>query len=103
MRAPTRDFASVQRMAVPRWAVGAGSICVFHLLPAAELRSSQQANVLAPTEGVLDQFPRPEAQRISSVTSRAPVNRRTAIALEVLRHMGRGVDLAHLRDEAAVS
>jgi hypothetical protein len=73
---------------------------VFHFMPAAKLRSSQQLDVLAPAESLLDQLSRPEAQRVASVTGGAPVNRRAAVALDVLRHVGRRVDLSHLRDEA---
>jgi hypothetical protein len=73
---------------------------VFNLLPTAVFRSPQQADVLAPTAGLLDQLPRLQAQRVSGVTGGASVNRRTATALNVLRYVPRGIDLAQLRDEA---
>jgi hypothetical protein len=42
---------------------------VFDLVATAELRSSQQADVLAPAEGFLDELPRPQAQRVAGVNN----------------------------------
>ena len=72
---------------------------ILDLVATAELRSSQQADVLALANGLLDKLPRLQAQRVPGVTGGATVNRRASIAFDVLGNMGYRVDLAHLCDE----
>jgi hypothetical protein len=74
---------------------------VFDLVPTAELWSPQQTNVFAPTEGLLDELPRLQAQRVSGVAGCAAVDRRTPVPIDVLRNVWRRLDLAQLRHEAA--
>src|SRR5271165_920192 len=74
---------------------------VFNLVAATELRSSQKADVLAPAERLLDELPRPQAQRVSGVTRGAAVDCRAPIAFDILCNMRRRVDLAQLSHETA--
>ena len=74
---------------------------ILHLVAASELRSSQMGGVLAPAEGVLDQLPCPQAQRVSDVAGRASVNLQAAIAFDGLGNMRRRVDLPQFDHETA--
>src|SRR5665213_3086652 len=67
---------------------------VLHLVPATKLRAAQQPDVFAPAEGLLDQLPRPQAQRVSGVASGARVDRRSASSLGVLCHVRGGLNIA---------
>jgi hypothetical protein len=72
-------------------------------LRGAELRSSQQADVLAPAGGLLNELPRPQAQRVAGVAGGPSVDRRAPISFDVLGNVRRSVDLAQLCHEAWVS
>jgi hypothetical protein len=71
------------------------------LVAAAELRSAQQADVLAPPEDFLDQLACSQAQRIPGMPRRAFIYRRATAPIDVLRNVWRRVEFADPGDEVA--